>query len=61
MAPDVFIDLSVILERLKIGKTCFYAMVKRGEFPEPTKFGRFSRWSEHQYDAWASERTKQAA
>lgn len=61
MAPDVFIDLSVILERLQIGKTCLYGMVKRGEFPEPTKFGRLSRWSERQYAEWAGSRTKLAA
>lgn len=44
MADDVLLTLKEVLRILKIGRTKWYAGIKRGEFPRPVKLGRCSRW-----------------
>nr|WP_063573032.1 AlpA family phage regulatory protein [Luteibacter rhizovicinus] len=53
---DRAVKIDVVMDRTGFGRTRVYAMIKNGEFPAPTKFGRQSRWSERAIDAWLSER-----
>ncbi|WP_242507327.1 helix-turn-helix transcriptional regulator [Serratia liquefaciens] len=34
----------------------FYKLIKDGEFPKPTKFGRSSRWRKSEVEAWLQAR-----
>lgn len=41
-----FIRLSTVLKIIPVGKTTWWAGVKSGRFPKPTKFGqRITAWS----------------
>lgn len=35
----------------KLGKTCIYERVRRGDLPAPIKFGRASRWRRSEIEA----------
>jgi excisionase family DNA binding protein len=56
---DRAIAISEVLHRVGCGRSRLYIMIRAGEFPGPTKFGRQSRWSERQLDAWLADRFKQ--
>ena len=53
---DRAVKIDVVMDRTGFGRTHVYAMIKAGEFPKPTKFGRQSRWSEKALDAWLRDR-----
>jgi excisionase family DNA binding protein len=53
---DRALPINVVLERLACGRSHLYAMIRAKEVPGPTKFGRQSRWSEKQLDAWLQAR-----
>lgn len=53
---DRAVTIETVMQRLGCKRTRVYAMIKAGEFPGPTKFGRQSRWSEKALDAWLQQR-----
>ena len=46
------LDTAEVMRRLSCGRTHLHNIIRRGEFPEPLKFGRMSRWRESTVDAW---------
>ena len=44
--------LSEVLTTIALGRTMVYALMARGEFPQPLKAGRTSRWVESEVQAW---------
>lgn len=46
------IRLPELSQRLSLGKTKIYEMVKAGEFPKPVKRGRASLWPSEAVNAW---------
>lgn len=53
---QTMIRLPEVMETTKMGKTLIYALIKKGEFPKPAKFGRISVWSEDEVNAWVNSR-----
>ena len=43
-----------VAERLGIALTTIYRFTRHGEFPQPLKFGRSTRWDVQAIDDWAS-------
>lgn len=50
------IPLNEVLERVPVGRTTLYALVKQGSFPKPTKVGDRSLWSSEQITKWINAR-----
>lgn len=50
--PDRLIDLPQVRDKVSLGTTKIYDLMKNGQFPRPHKLGRLSRWSEAEVDAW---------
>ncbi|MEB4591134.1 AlpA family phage regulatory protein [Candidatus Thiothrix sp. Deng01] len=46
------IRLPQVKERVALGTSRIYAMMKDGTFPRPHKFGRASAWREDEIQAW---------
>ncbi|MBI6179186.1 AlpA family phage regulatory protein [Serratia proteamaculans] len=38
----------------------FYKLIQLGEFPNPIKLGRSSRWLQSEVEAWVKERIEQS-
>ena len=49
------IRLPELTQRLGIGKTKLYALIKSGEFPKPVKLGKASLWSSDKVSKWIDE------
>ncbi len=41
---DKLLPIESVMEEIGVKRTKLYAMVARGEFPEPIKVGALSRW-----------------
>ena len=41
-----------VMQRVNLGKTTIYALVKRDEFPAPVKAGRTSLWRSDSIERW---------
>ena len=58
-APDICESALMTFEQLSIhlsmGRTQIYRLISRGQMPAPIKFGKSSRWSRAQVDAWIAE------
>lgn len=50
--PRRLLRLPDVRDKLKLGRTAIYALVKRGELPQPVKLGTASAWPEHEIDAY---------
>jgi len=56
---DVFLTLNEVMQRINVGKTFIYKMIKRGMFPPPAKLGpRSVRWFERDVINWMESRRK---
>ena len=49
---DRLLRLQLVLEKTGFSRSSWYASMKRGEAPQPIKFGNASRWSEAEIDRW---------
>lgn len=56
---DRLIRLPELTDRLGIGKTKLYDMVKNGQFPKPVKLGNVSVWSSDSVGEWIKDRSDQ--
>lgn len=44
--------LTEVVSRVGLGKTTIYKMIGSGEFPEPVKIGKASRWPSSEITKW---------
>ena len=56
LLEDQFVDMVFITRLTGLTDKWFYKLIKDGEFPKPTKFGRSSRWRESEIEAWLQAR-----
>jgi len=54
-APDRLLNLRQACFKTCLSKTAIYELLKTEEFPAKIKFGRSTRWSENEIDAWILE------
>ncbi|MBU9844651.1 helix-turn-helix transcriptional regulator [Rahnella ecdela] len=56
LLEDQFVDMVFITRLTGLTDKWFYKLIKDGEFPKPTKFGRSSRWRKSEVEAWLQAR-----
>ncbi|EOV1694279.1 helix-turn-helix transcriptional regulator [Yersinia enterocolitica] len=56
LLEDQFINMAFITRLTGLTDKWFYKLIKDGEFPKPTKFGRSSRWRKSEVEAWLQAR-----
>lgn len=56
LLEDQFVDMVFITQLTGLTDKWFYKLIKDGEFPKPTKFGRSSRWRRSEVEAWLQAR-----
>ncbi|MEG0233562.1 MAG: AlpA family transcriptional regulator [Hafnia sp.] len=56
LLEDQFIDMIFITQLTGLTDKWFYKLIKDGEFPKPTKFGRSSRWRKSEVETWLQAR-----
>lgn len=54
------ISLKQVTEKIGVGKSMIYKMIKDGDFPRPVKIGSISRWVEEDVDAWLMKRIEES-
>ncbi len=56
---SAFLSLSQVLERVPIGRSTLYLMVKKGEFPKQIKLSeRVAVWSKAEVEEWIENKLK---
>lgn len=57
-APNAspLLPLDLLQAYVGFGRSHLYALIARGEFPQPVKIGRSSRWPLHEVEAWIHDR-----
>jgi prophage regulatory protein len=53
---DKLLPIESVLDAIGVKRTKLYAMVARGEFPQPVKVGALSRWPESEVVAFQEKR-----
>ena len=57
MGTEAFLRLPAVMQRVGYSKSRLYALISRGEFPQPIRIGqRASAWLESEVDAWIAAR-----
>lgn len=51
-APPQLLTAKDVFERIKIGRSRVYKLIKVGRFPAPLKVGHSSRWLASEIDGW---------
>ncbi|MYL00803.1 MAG: AlpA family phage regulatory protein [Gammaproteobacteria bacterium] len=55
------LTLTEVMERLTLGRTAIYKMIRAGKFPAPLKIGeRASRWPADVVENWLQDRAREA-
>jgi prophage regulatory protein len=49
-----------VQDKVELGRSALYDLIKRGQFPAPIKIGRSSFWVESEIDSWIELRIQQA-
>lgn len=52
MSELTLLRLPEVASRVGLGKTKIYEMIGAGEFPEPVKIGKASRWPSTEITKW---------
>jgi excisionase family DNA binding protein len=60
LLEDQFVDMVFITRLTGLTDKWFYKLIKDGEFPKPTKFGRSSRWRKSEVEAWLQARIEES-
>jgi len=60
LLEDQFINMAFITRLTGLTDKWFYKLIKDGEFPKPTKFGRSSRWRKSEVEAWLQSRIEES-
>lgn len=53
---DQFVDMKFITQLTGLTDKWFYKLIQNGQFPQPIKFGRSSRWLQSEVEAWMQAR-----
>jgi len=56
LLEDQFVDMTFITRLTGLTDKWFYKLIKDGDFPKPTKFGRSSRWLQSEVEIWLQAR-----
>lgn len=52
-----FLRIGAVVQRTSLSRSTIYAMIRRGEFPEPIRIGaRASAWSIEAVETWEQSR-----
>ena len=55
--PNKILRLPAVLERIQLSRSTIYAMLKRGDFPQPVKLGvRARAWRAEDIENWIESR-----
>ncbi|UPK81456.1 AlpA family phage regulatory protein [Proteus vulgaris] len=54
------IDMKFITQFTKLTDKWFYALIQKGEFPEPIKLGRSSRWYKCEVEKWLEKKIRES-
>ncbi len=54
--PPLLWALPNVIQSVALCRSQLLAMVQRGDFPEPIKIGRSSRWLPHEVTTWVSNK-----
>lgn len=57
---DQFVDMKFIAQLTGLTDKWFYKMIQNGQFPQPVKFGRSSRWQKSKVEAWLQARVDES-
>jgi prophage regulatory protein len=57
---EKILRLPAVREKVGLGTTAIYGLIKRGNFPQQIKIGRLSGWVESEVDAWIRARIEQS-
>jgi prophage regulatory protein len=49
-----------VQDKVGMGRSAIYELIRSGQFPAPIKIGRSSFWVEGEIDAWIERRIQQA-
>lgn len=49
---DALLDIKKVKDKVSMGTTKIYGLIKEGSFPKQIKVGRDSLWSEAEIDRW---------
>ncbi|MGY0147492.1 helix-turn-helix transcriptional regulator [Edwardsiella tarda] len=55
-AQDPLIDMTFITRYTGMTDKWFYKLISEGEFPQPIKLGRSSRWFKSEVESWMQAR-----
>ena len=61
IAPDRFIKIKPVLERVGLSSTSLYTLIAKQRFPAQIKIGRTSVWSENAVTQWMEEQKQGGA
>ena len=51
--------LPAVMNRVGLGKTVVYALIRRGDFPRPVQLSaRAVGWRDHEVEAWVASRPR---
>lgn len=54
--PESLLPLERVIARVGFKRSKLYALIESGEFPEPIKIGKASRWPESRIERWIADR-----
>ncbi|HCT4685809.1 TPA: AlpA family phage regulatory protein [Morganella morganii] len=57
---DQFVDMKFITQLTGLTDKWFYKLIQNGQFPQPIKFGRSSRWQKSKVEAWLQARINES-
>ena len=52
---DRVLGMGQVIEKVHFSRRKVYMMLQKGEFPQPTKFGKATRWRESVIDQWIAD------
>ena len=61
IAPDRFIKIKPVLDRVGLSSTSLYTLIAKKRFPAQIKIGRTSVWSENAVNQWMEEQKQGGA
>lgn len=59
LEPKQLLRIGVVEQRVAFGRAHLYALISRGHFPRPVKFGKSNLWVASEVDAWITRRIEE--
>ena len=60
LLDDQLVDMRFLTKLTGLTDKWFYKLIKDGDFPNPVKLGRSSRWLKSEVENWRQERINQS-